>query len=821
MPLEEYRAKRDFARTPEPAGGGAEDAGRSFVVHKHAARALHYDVRLEHGGVLLSWAVPKGPSLDPHDKRLAVQVEDHPLEYAPFEGTIPQGEYGGGTVMVWDRGTWEPLGDPDEMLAKGDLKVRFRGQKLDGAWVFVRMKRRPNEKRDNWLLIKERDGAERPAAEFDLLSLDRSAATGRSMEEIAAAEPGGEPSGEPALRDLPGFALATLTDHAPSGEGWLHEIKLDGYRAMLELRDGHARFVTRGGHDWSDRFAGLVQAAQALPVQHAILDGEVCVVDAEGKTSFSALQRALSSRASAPLTYFAFDLLALDGHDLRHEPLTDRKAALTSLLGALPSGSPLRYLDHIIGDGDTFHAHTCDFALEGSISKRADGPYRSGRTRDWLKVKCLARQEFVVAGWTEGTGSREGFGALVLGVHDSDGRLIHAGRVGTGFTEQDLRDLRARLDGLAADESPFAVPPAGASVRGVHWVRPELVVEVAFTEWTPDGVLRQPVFIGPREDKPADLVVREDAEPDAEGPPVQGAEAQADAPAPNAPRLTNPTRILWEADGLTKADLATYYEAVAEVALPHLTGRLLSLVRCPKGTGTKCFYQKHADRAFPASVRRVGVPTREGDKDYLAIDGIEGLLGLVQFGVLEIHTWGSPADDFERPDRLTFDLDPGPDVEWAATVRAAELVRDTLAGVGLVAFVKTTGGKGLHVVTPIVLGPGWDEARAFAHSVAEAIAQARPDEYTAKMAKAERSGRVFIDYVRNNREATAIAAFSPRAREGAPVSTPVTWGELARGIDPASLTMRTVPERVARLEGDPWEGYATAARALPGAAPQP
>ncbi|MHB1017101.1 MAG: DNA ligase D [Coriobacteriia bacterium] len=817
MPLEEYRAKRDFARTPEPAGGGTDDGGRVFVVHKHAARALHYDVRLEHGGVLLSWAVPKGPSLDPHEKHLAVHVEDHPLEYAPFEGTIPQGEYGGGTVMVWDRGTWEPLGDVDAMLAKGDLKVRFRGQKLDGTWVFVRMKPRPNEKRDNWLLIKERDGAERPAAEFDLLSLDRSAATGRTMEEIAAAGSGDEPPEEPALRDLPGFALATLTDHAPAGDEWLHEIKLDGYRAMLEFRNGHARFITRGGHDWSDRFAGLVQAAQALSVRDAVLDGEVCVVNAEGKTSFSALQRALSSRSSEPLVYFAFDLIALDGHDLRHEPLVDRKAALASLLGALPPGSSIRYLDHVAGQGESFHAQTCDFALEGSISKRADGPYRSGRTRDWLKVKCLARQEFVVAGWTDGTGSREGFGALVLGVHDSDGRLIHAGRVGTGFTEEDLRTVRVRLDALAAGESPFAEPPGGASVRGVHWVRPELVTEVAFTEWTPDGVLRQPVFLGLREDKPAALVVREDAEPDADDPLLQSAETTADASGPDAPRLTNPTRVLWETDGLTKADLATYYEVVAEAALPHIAGRLLSLVRCPKGTSTKCFYQKHADRAFPASVRRVTVPTREGDKEYLAVDDIEGILGLVQLGVLEIHTWGSRADDFEHPDRLTFDLDPGPGVEWDDVVRAAELVRDTLSGIGLIAFAKTTGGKGVHIVSPIVPGPSWDEARAFARSVAEAIAQARPEAYTSKMSKAERPGRVFIDYVRNNREATAIAAFSPRAREGAPVSTPVTWDELARGIDPGSLTMRTVPERVARLRDDPWEGYANAARLLPGA----
>ncbi|MHB1136354.1 MAG: DNA ligase D [Coriobacteriia bacterium] len=818
MPLDEYRAKRNFAKTPEPAGGGTDDAGRVFVVHKHAARALHYDVRLEHGGVLLSWAVPKGPSLDPREKRLAVHVEDHPLEYAPFEGSIPQGEYGGGTVMVWDRGTWEPLGDVDAMLAKGDLKVRFRGQKLDGTWVFVRMKPRPNEKRDNWLLIKERDGAERPAAEFDLLSLDRSASSGRTMEEIAATGPGDEPPEEPALRDLPGFALATLADHAPAGEGWLHEIKLDGYRAMLEVRDGRARFMTRGGHDWSDRFAGLVRAALELRAQGAVLDGEVCVVDADGKTSFSALQRALSSRGSEPLVYFSFDLLSLDGHDLRHELLVDRKAALASLLGTLPPGSPLRYLDHVAGHGDSFHAHTCEFALEGSISKRADGPYRSGRTRDWLKVKCLARQEFVVAGWTAGTGSREGFGALVLGVHDADGRLIHAGRVGTGFAEQDLRELRTRLDGLAATQAPFAEPPTGASARGIHWVRPELVAEVAFTEWTPDGVLRQPVFMGLREDKPAELVVREDAEPDADDPPARSAETKTDVPGPDAPRLTNPTRVLWETEGLTKADLATYYEAVAEAALPHMTGRLLSLVRCPKGTGAKCFYQKHADSAFPASVRRVTVPTRHGDKDYLAVDDIKGLLGLVQLGVLEIHTWGSPADDFDHPDRLTFDLDPGPGVNWIDVVRAAELVRDTLTEVGLVAFAKTTGGKGVHVVTPILPGPSWDEARAFARSVAEAIAQARPEQYTSKMSKAERPGRVFIDYVRNNREATAIAAFSPRAREGAPVSTPVTWDELAHGIDPGSLTMRTIPERVARLRSDPWDGYEKASRALPGTA---
>lgn len=814
MPLEEYRTKRDFTRTPEPAGGSPDGQGRAFVVHKHAARALHYDVRLEHGGVLLSWAVPKGPSLDPHEKRLAVHVEDHPLEYAPFEGTIPAGQYGGGTVMVWDRGTWEPLGDADDMLASGDLKVRFRGQKLDGTWVLVRMKRRPNETRDNWLLIKERDGSERPAAEFDLLSLDRSVATGRTMEEIAAGSPDDPPGDDPSY-ELPGFALATLADHAPIGGEWLHEIKLDGYRAMLELRDGRARFVTRGGQDWSDRFAGLIEAAQSLPVQAAVFDGEVCVVDAEGKTSFSALQRALSSHGDGPLVYFLFDLLMLDGHDLRHEPLVDRKTALASLVGALPPGAPLRYVDHVVGQGAEFHAHTCDFALEGSISKRADGPYRAGRTRDWLKVKCLARQEFVIVGWTEGTGSREGFGALVLGVHDAEGRLIHAGRVGTGFAADDLRDVRARLDGLAARRSSLLDPPSGASARGVHWVRPELVAEVAFSEWTPDGALRHPVFLGLRDDKPAERVVREDAGPDADDPPTADPDTQAASAGTATPRLTNPTRVLWEADGLTKADLATYYEAVAEVALPHIAGRLLSLVRCPQGTASACFYQKHADRAFPASVRRVTVPTRTGEKEYLTIDDVDGLLGLVQLGVLEIHTWGSRVEDFEHPDRLTFDLDPGPGVAWPDVVRAAGLVRDTLSGVGLAAYAKTTGGKGLHVVTPIVPGPEWDEARAFARSVAEAIAQARPDEYTSKMSKAERPGRVFIDYVRNGREATAIAAFSPRAREGAPVSTPVTWDELARGIDPRELTMRTIPERVARLKSDPWAGYGSAGREIP------
>lgn len=805
MPLDEYRRKRDFSRTPEPGGAAPAAGGPGFVVQKHAARQLHYDLRLEHGGTLLSWAVPKGPSLDPADKRLAVRVEDHPLEYADFEGVIPSGEYGGGTVMVWDRGTWEPLGDTETMLAKGDLEFRLHGTKLSGDWVLARMERRASGSRDNWLLIKHRDDDARPRGEHDVLSEDASALSGGSMELIgsdADATWRSEPAAAPATGGARGeaapfpadaaFALATHADRAPGGDAWLHEIKIDGYRAMLLLSDGEARFLTRSGQDWTARFTRQAEAARALGAHEAVIDGEIAIVAPDGTTSFGALQRAISDGRGA-LTYFAFDLLHLDGRDLRGLPVEERKAALAELLGTTPPGAPIRYLGHIAGDGPAFHASACALALEGSVSKRLGSRYRARRTADWVKVKCSEGDEFVIGGWTDPRGSRIGFGALLLGAYDAPAGLRYVGRVGTGFSAAALRDIASRLAPLATTEPAFTDPPDGL---GAHWVRPELVAEVSFAEWTSAGLLRQPVFLAIREDKP-------------------GAEVVRDRASAAAPALTNPDRVLWPEMGLTKRDLASYWEAVAERALPLIGGRPLTLVRCPIGHDEGCFYQKHVEETFPDTVGRVEIPTREGPKEWAYVEDVAGLLGLVQMGVLEVHPWASRVTDVELPDLLAIDLDPGPGVDWERVRRAAVTVRDTLARVGLTGFVKSTGGKGLHVLAPIAPERGWEEVRAFARSLAEAMADARPAEYTARIAKAEREGRILVDYVRNAREATAVGAYSPRARAGAPVSTPLTWEELDGLADAAGLDVAAVGARSAGP--DPWSGWEAARARLPDA----
>jgi len=824
MPLDEYRRKRDFATTPEPAGSPTPaEAGPSapltFVIHKHAARALHYDLRLEVGGVYASWAVPKGPSLDTTEKHLAVHVEDHPLEYGSFEGTIPAGEYGGGTVMIWDRGTFAPVGDPAAGIAKGDFKFVLDGAKLHGQWVLVRMKPRPGEKRENWLLIKERDEYVRPHAEFDILAAEPdSAATGRTMEQIAAAGevlgathtdaappaaplpvPGVAAADAPFPVDVP-FQLATLVADAPSGDEWVHEIKYDGYRLQLTAHDGVARASTRRGEDWSHRFPTLVAAVTALPAASLLLDGEAVVLDAEGRSDFGLLQQALAAGAHGDVVFEAFDLLYLNGVDLRAETLVRRKDLLAALLKTAPTTGPLRLVDHFVGHGPDYHAAACQLLLEGSMSKRADRPWVPGRTRDWQKIKCLARQEFVVGGWTDPAGSRAGFGALLVGVQDG-GALRYAGRVGTGFTESTLAEIHARLETLSADTAPFADPPKEA---GVHWVRPELVVEVAFREWTRDGVLRQPSFKGLREDKAPASVVRED--------PAGHESAEPVADPPGVIRgvtITNPDRVL-EPAGLSKLELAHYYDAVAEWMLPHTANRPLTMVRCPKGTAGHpgCFYQKHPEtRGWPDVLGTVRIEDRDGPADYAYVTDAAGLIALAQLGTLEIHTWNSLASDAERPDRIVFDLDPGPGVTFEEVSEGARTVRDALGALGLGSFVKTTGGHGLHVVAPIVPEHGYDEIRDFAHGIVSLLARERPAQFTDRMAKDRRPGVIFLDYLRNAHGATAVCAYSTRARPGANVSVPVTWDELAAGLDPAAFDIRSVPLRLAALKTDPWTGY--------------
>jgi len=883
-----YRKKRDFRRTPEPAGDDAAAAVRSrglaYVVQKHAASRLHYDFRLELDGVLKSWAVPKGPSLDPADKRLAVHVEDHPLDYGDFEGTIPQHQYGGGTVLLWDRGTWEPEDGEAAArtgLGKGKLHFRLEGDKLTGGWILVRMHGPAADGGKNWLLIKEDDDAARPG-EGEALVEERteSVASGREMEEIAAdpdrvwhAKGAGTPASarlDPSAVEgarkgkLPGEPrpmLATLVDEAPAGDGWLHEIKHDGYRLLcrVERRAGRApdvRLLTRTGKDWTARFEDVAAAAGELPVRSALLDGEVVALAPDGTSSFARLQQALGKAGGGRLACYLFDLLHLDGVDLRRAPLVERKRLLAELLDAAGADGEglLRFSDHVAGHGDDFVRQACRHAVEGVVSKRAASTYSEGRSRDWRKVKCGDRQELVVGGFTEPSGSRAGFGSLLLGVYPpADGdvpaaKLVYTGRVGTGFDDATLEDLRERLGELEVRESPFVDPRRaaggrGAKARGVHWVRPELVAEVSFTEWTEDGVLRHPSFRGLREDKAAEDVVREPAEMagdddgDAAGGGTAGGRsaeerkearmaekvsreaARAESGGERSKRggegrptevagvrLTSPDRVVYPDQGVTKRDLALYYESVADRILPHLEGRPLSLVRCPKGREGQCFYQKHVDEHFPDAVVRTEVPERDGPEIYGMVDSVAGLVAMVQMGVLELHTWGARRDRIERPDRLVFDLDPDEGLAWTRVAEAAVEVRDRLAALGLESFAKTTGGKGLHVVVPIERRIGWDDLKDFARGVAESMVRDAPGRYTDNMSKAKRKGKVFIDYLRNGRGATFIAAYSTRARRGATVSAPVRWDELGR-VRPDGYDVRSLPRRLASQKADPWEGF--------------
>jgi bifunctional non-homologous end joining protein LigD len=791
MPLDDYRRKRDFRRTPEPAGEAAPGEGRCFVVQRHAGRRLHYDFRLELGGVLKSWAVPKGPSLDPAEKRLAVHVEDHPLEYGNFEGTIPAGEYGAGDVVLWDRGRWDPVGDPDEGYRRGKLKFTLHGDKLRGGWTLARMGGRSGEGGKNWLLLKERDVEAREATAGDIV-VER-------PESVAAIARGALPE-----RIRP--QLAVVADAPPPGDEWLHEIKYDGYRALCRIEGGRARMFVRSGQDWTDRFGRVARACAALPVDTAWLDGEVVVFDASGRSSFEALQEALGGDARAGLSYLVFDLLHLDGADLRLLALEQRKQRLAALLRRA-GGDILRYGDHVVGRGPAFLRQACEHGLEGIVSKRRDAPHREGRHPDWRKARCENGAEFVIGGFTDPAGSRAGLGALLLGAHE-DGQLVYVGRVGTGFSDALLRDLRRRLDALEQPASPFApfpdVPPA------THWTRPELVATVTFTNWTRDQRLRHPVFVGLREDKPAADVGR-DRPPSREAPSRRHADETAEV---EGVRITHPDRVLWPEVEVTKIELARYYVSIAEWMLPHVAGRPLAVVRGPRGYAGTTFFQKHLAAGMPRALRSVRIRDEEGEQDHLVIDDVAGLVALVQMDVLEIHVWGTMADQVERPDRMVLDLDPDETIAWPVVVDAARAARLRLEHLELESFVKTTGGKGLHVVVPLARRHGWSEMKAFARAVAADLARRLPDAFTVNPAKAARRGKIYLDYLRNGRGATAVAAYSARARSGAPVSVPLAWEELDGRLRPADLTVRTVPERLAALPADPWESLPTTRQSI-------
>lgn len=816
-PLAEYRRKRDFAVTaePPPSKPVAEKHASIFVVQKHDASRLHWDFRLEHGGVLWSWAVPRGPSLDPHDKRLAVHVEDHPVEYAEFHGTIPQGQYGAGTVETWDRGTWEPLGsDAAADLARGEMKFVVHGKRLEGKFVLIRLKPRPNERAENWLLIKEHDAFEHAGTDAAAIEAGVPAPRPRGKTTKAKSEPSDAPvtgakQGRLPAEQLP--QLATLAETAPAADGWLSEIKFDGYRLLARIdAQGSVKLLTRHGHDWTARLAGAAANVAALGLKSVLLDGELVALDAEGKSDFAGLVERLKSGRDGQLFYYVFDLLHENGWDLRPCRLADRKAALQRLVSGT---GPVRFSDHVEGHAPELYKHASDAHLEGIICKRADAPYHAGRSGDWIKVKCAGREEFLVLGWTPPAGSRTGIGSLHVGFYDAAGGLHYAGAVGTGFSDRLLGELRAQLEPMKTDAPKGLIWTGEKPDRAIRWVLPELIAEVRYQTWTGDARLRHAAFLGLRHDKPPAEVVRAPPEGEAEppAPPPSPKLMRVAPPAASAGpfRLTHPDKQLWP--GITKGDLLAYWQAVAPFAMADVAGRPLALVRCPDGIAGQQFFQKHAMAGHPASIH-------EGLSDgapYLAIDGMDGLAACVQLATIEFHTWGSTIADAAHADRVVFDLDPGDGIGMEQLAAAARDIKTRLEKIGLAAFARTSGGKGLHIVCPVRDAPDWDAVRAWCRKFAELMVAAQPDRYVAAVKKSIRNQKILIDWLRNGQGSTAVASFSPRARPAAGVATPLRWREVVAKLDPATLNIRTVPARLARQKTDPWAGFAEAARPLP------
>jgi len=861
--LARYRQMRDFNVTAEPRGGKAaieaatQAAALPFVIQKHDASHLHYDFRLAWNGVLKSWAVAKGPSDLPADKRLAVQVEDHPIEYGNFEGTIPKGQYGGGTVMLWDFGEWEPLVDVDRGLADGQLKFNLTGQKLHGRWALVRMNTRDARPgKPNWLLIKDRDEYARQADEPSITDREPdSAVSKRTIEQIAKdndrvwnsdrkqeqsqttmaprthnkkAAPK-KPSFGVLLKsvpeeEFPGFIspqLAKASTSPPTSDDWVHELKLDGYRIQILIRpptrsrQKNVSLFTRKGLDWTHRMPELARAAAHLPLESAILDGEVVVIDEKGATSFADLQIAFQEGAKVHLTYFAFDLLHLDGHNLRGLPLLQRKELLAKLLAGLDEDSPLHLSEHFEANGKKVFDHACALGAEGIVSKLASAPYSSTRGSSWLKAKCFQEQEFVIGGFTDPSSGQPGIGALLVGYYD-EGKLRYAGRSGTGFTQKTQQTLREQLDKLVQSRTPFADLPKGIS-RGAHWVKPELVAQITFANWTRDDILRQAAFKGLREDKPAREVVREKA-----APPHSSTEATAEVAKSMSeskpPRraasksasgtdlpITHPEKILDVESGMTKLMLANYLLAVADHMLPHIADRPLSIVRCPEGTAKPCFFQKHVGKGLPSGIRSVPVRDKKTNvvEQYVTLNTVEGLVGLAQMGVLEIHPWGSKNDSLEKPDRIVFDMDPDEAIDWKTLAATAQEFRSLLEDLSLESYLKTTGGKGLHVVVPILPDDEWLTIKEFAHNIVLSMERKNPSLYVTKMTKALRKNRIYLDYLRNDRGSTAIAPYSSRARFGIPVALPLEWKELNARARPV-FHVTDFDSWKKRLAGDPW-----------------
>lgn len=825
--LAPYQRKRNFALTPEPADGGEPVAGAlQYVIQKHWASRLHYDLRLELDGSMKSWAVPKGPSLDPADKRMAVQVEDHPISYNRFEGQIPPGQYGAGKVIVWDRGYWVPLGDAAEGYRQGKLKFELHGHKLKGHWTLVRMHGKGGEKQPPWLLIKERDDFERPAAEFSVVEeMPDSVASLAALPPprspgIASAPAVPAPSAKSArkvpLPDALAPQLATLVDKPPLDTAdWLWELKFDGYRLLARVHQGSVRLFTRNGNDWTHRMPQLVKALAKLPLQSGWLDGEIVVMDTHGTPDFQALQNAFDASVAKDLVYYVFDLPYADGRDLRGLPVVERRERLRALLDGAGTGH-VRFSEGFEARPSDLVSSACHLGFEGVIGKRKSAPYVSRRSPDWIKLKCGQRQEFVVAGYTDPQGARTGIGALLLAVHGDDGALRYAGSVGTGFSERTLKELHARLSALQTPRSPF---PEGTAVdKKAHWVKPRLLAEVSFAEWTKEGRIRHSVFHGLRADKPPKAIVQEKPQAMAaiKKRPAPRKAPKASSALPEALRISHPERVIDAETGITKIDLVRYYATVAPLMVEHLKGRPVSLVRAPDGVGGELFFQKHLDKGRMDGVTLLDPALDEGHAPLLEVARPEGLLSAAQMNVLEFHTWNARKDRIERPDRITFDLDPGEGVPWESVQEGAQLVQVMLKELHLPAYLKTSGGKGLHVVVPIKRLQGWDAVKGFSQAVVQHLAETIPARFVAKSGPRNRVGKIFVDYLRNGRGATTVSAWSARSRPGMGISVPVAWSELGDLRSGAHWTVRTVEQRL-RQGNAPWDGYIAAAVSLTGA----
>lgn len=823
-PLADYNAKRDFARTTEPAGKrGSAPSGNSFMVQKHDATRLHWDFRLEVDGVLKSWAVTKGPSLDPSVKRLAVRTEDHPLSYATFEGTIPKGEYGGGTVMLWDRGTWAPIvGKSAKDLDEGHLHFMLEGERMKGEWMLIRLKKKPGEKRENWLLRKVTDKFAREG-EVLVEQVLTSVATGRSMAEIAAGATADEKSppvpkakATPKAKTKPGGKLpifrppqlATLVDAVPTGNGWMHEIKFDGYRALLAVKGDVVRIYTRTGKDWTEKFAPLVAAVAAMDLPSALIDGEIVAHDENGNPHFSSLQNILkrghgSQGAGDALAFYAFDLLEENGEDLTGMPNIERRERLASLLeDAQP---PIHVADHVIGAGEQLFEAMCGAGQEGIISKAIDAPYAHRRSRNWVKVKCNLRQEFVIVGFKASSARGRPFASLLLAQHEGK-VLVYKGNVGTGFDAETMTDLAGKMAPLTR-KTPTVEVERTAS-RGVTWLTPKLVAEIAFAEFTAERRVRHASFIGLRADKPAREVKPEKSAPAPTSAPASPAESDV--------AISNRERVIFPDGGQTKGDLADYYAAIAPLMLPFLGNRPISLVRCPQGRAKKCFFQKHDSGALGDAVHHVAIRERDGAaEDYLYVTDSRGLLQCVQMGTIEFHAWASPANAVEAPDRMIFDLDPDQGLEFSDVKQAARDISKHLTDIGLVNFPLLSGGKGVHVVVPLTRGHSWEEHTDFSRRFAGALSQAEPERFVATMSKAKRKGKIFIDWLRNQRGATAVVPYSARSRAGAPVAVPVTWDELAGFENAHPFAIGDAGTLLTRAQSSALKGWGFAEQSLP------